>query len=280
MPDSFFSKKPGESEIKEAVAASRVTAIIELMEFPDLVKEDNIQYLNQFYHDLSQEMYLARRQNYCLGLRELEPEIQIFSERIILSSPLFLEKELPELSSVSFKLFVDFCNLILSVALKHEIALKGMGNIGDNFRRMVYSGNMTRAQARESMVLSDILKVFTFEEIFPEGFGQKIMPPVNIPYFYGEDISDSISQLSTINEIGIFMPLDILDNPCTEISVYSDMLVEKKVGRKKMYSCNWKTWVEKNPENHSFEDIQEILLDLSRRENGMGEVWKRFFEVE
>ncbi len=280
MPDPFFSNNSADSEIKDPVSASRVTAIIELMEFSELVKEDNIKFLNEFYHDLSQEMYQARRQNYCLGLRVLEPEIQIFSERIILTSPLFLEKDLPELSSVAFKLFVDFCNLILSVALKHEIAIKGMGNIGNNYRGMVYSGNMTRAQARESMVLSDILKVFTFEEIFPEGFGQKIMPPVNIPYFYGEDISNSIIQLSSINDIGIFMPLDILENPCTEITVYSDMLVEQKVGRRKMYACNWKTWVEKNPENHSLEDIRNNLLDLSNSENGRGEVWKRFMELE
>ncbi|MFW5820757.1 MAG: hypothetical protein ACOCWA_05670 [Bacteroidota bacterium] len=279
MPDPFFSNNSGDSEIRDPVSASRVTAIIELMEFSDLVKEDNIKYLNDFYHDLSQEMYFARRQNYCLGLRVLEPEIQIVSERIILTSPLFLEKDLPELSSVAFKVFVDFCNLILSVALKHEIALKGMGNIGENFRGMVFSGNMTRAQARESMVLSDILKVFTFEEIFPEGFGQKIMPPVNIPYFYGEDISNSITQLSSVNDIGIFMPLDILENSCTEITVYSEMLVEQKVGRKKMYACNWKTWVEKNPENHSLEEIRNNLLDLSNSENGRGKVWKRFMEL-
>ncbi len=280
MPDSFFTDTSGGSEIREPVAASRVTSIIELMEFADLVKEDNIHYLNKFYHELSGEMYLARRQNYCLGLRALEPEIQIFSERIILSSPLFLEKNLPELSSVTFKLFVDFCNLILSVAIKNEIALKGFANIGTNFRGVAYSGNMTRAQARESMVLSDILEVFSFEEVFPEGFGPKVMPPVNIPYFYGEDISNSIIELSSISDIGIFMPTDILDIPCTEISVYSDMLLEKKIGKRKMFACNWKSWVEKNPENYSLDEITADLNSLAESKNASGDLWKRFIEMK
>jgi hypothetical protein len=126
------------------------------------------------------------------------------------------------------------------------------------------------------MVLSDLLEVFTFDEIFPEGFGPKFIPPVNIPYFFGKDIMESMQRLNTLAEIGIFMPAHILDYPSTEIAVYSDALIETNVEGDPMYLCNWRGWMELHPENYDLEEVIAELKALMKSANGDAEVWKRF----
>jgi len=276
MPDPYFTQRLREPDLKEINAVSRATGFIELPGFKELIENEEYDSINKFYHELSQELYNARRNNYSLGLRVIEPEISIYADRIQMASQLFLEKDLPELSAISFKLFVNFCNILLSVALKHEIPLRGFANIGDNFRGSVYSDNIGRAPSEDTMVLADLLEVFSFDEIFPDGFGQKVIPPVNIPYFYGKDLAESMNQLSSLNEIGIFMPGNILDYPATEITIYSDALIETKVNGDQMYTCNWRNWMEEHPENYSLDEISENLKTLVNRTNGEGILWKRF----
>ncbi len=276
MPDPYFSQKTRETELKEIDTESRVTAFINVTGINELVEEEEFDKINKFYHDLSQDIYDTRRNNYSLGLRVIEPEMIVSNSHIRLSAPLFLERELPELSSMTFKLFVDFCNIVLSVSLKNELKVKGIGDIGYNYRGQVFSNNTGRATSEEGMVLSDLLEVFTFDEIFPEGFGQKFIPAVNIPYFYGKDIKESMHRLFSLQELGIFMPSHILDYPASEISVYSDALIETNVEGEDMYICNWRNWMEKHPENYSMIEINENLIALTKSVNGDGGIWKRF----
>lgn len=276
MPDSFFSPKPRQYDTQSTTAVSTATAFIEITGYRQILQDEDNNILSRFFQELSQEYYNLRRNNYNMGLRVIEPDISITGGRIQLSSKLFLEKNLPELSSFAFKLFVEVCNATMAVALKNDLPLKGMANIGENYKGSTYSGNIGKSAAKDTMVLSDLLEVFTFEEIFPEGFGQKIIPPVSIPFFYGKDLLEIERRFQEIDEAGIFMPLEILDTPATEIAVYSDMLIETKVSNHHMYECNWKSWIEKNPDSFDLDEILADLECLSRSESPNAAIWKKF----
>lgn len=276
MPDSYFSSRSGYSDFKNPVALSRAVAFIEIAGFDNLLQEEELDKVNKFFHEISQELYYLRRNNYNRGLRVIEPEINITGDRIQLTSSMFLERNLPELSSFSFKLFVEFCNAIMAVAIRNDIPLKGMANIGNNYRGLSYSGDPGRSSTEEIMILTDLMEIFSFEEIFPEGFGPRIIPPVSTPFFYGKDIMESLRKLTQLEEAGIFFPGDIMEFEAVEISIYSDLLLETKLDGVTYYECNWKGWMEKNPDHY---DIEEILADLeclSRSESPNAPLWSKF----
>ena len=262
--------------MKKTDAHSRVTALIEVLEFEDLNEDEEYNKLNKFFHELSQEIYHFRKQNYNLGLRAIEPELTITADRIQMTSPLYLEKDLPELSSMVFKTFIDFCNLFISVAVDNRIALSGFASIGNNYRSEVYSSINGIAHSKETMVLKDLLKVFSFDDIFPEGFQQNVIAPVSVPLFYGKDLKKVVKMLSEIREIGIFMPSDIISIPATEVAVYSDMLIDTRFNGKNFYCCNWKTYIPKNDDNFSADKMMEDLEYLSQSDNVHAPMWKKF----
>jgi len=278
MPDSFFSKKSNFPEMKDIEAVSRISAFIDIINFTDILEQDDTDRLNEFYHELSQEIYNTRRNHYGLGLSAIEPEVNVMSGRFQLTAPLYLEKDLPELSAMVFKLFVEYCNMLLSVAIKHEIAVKGAGTIGNNYKGNAYSAKTGRSSSKETMVLSDLLEIFTFDEIFPEGFGQKVISPMTIPFFYGRDLSEALRQLESIEQIGIFFPKSIMEYPAAEISVFSEMLIETNVKGELMYSCNWKSWMEKKSDDYSMEEIMDELKSNSQGEGPEAKQWKTFLE--
>jgi hypothetical protein len=277
MPDSFFFPHSSQSELKSPEALSRAVAFIEIVGFDHLiVEEEEFDKVNTFFKELSQEFYYLRMDNYNRGLRVIEPEISITGDRIQLTSSVFLERNLPELSSFSIKLFVEFCNATMAVALRNDIPLKGMASIGDNYRGLSYSGEPGRSSTEDTMVLTDLMEVFSFEEIFPEGFGARIIPPVSIPYFFGKNLSQSLKQLKQLKEAGIFFPGDIIDIEAAEISIYSDILLETTIDGVKYYECNWKGWMEKNPDHYDLEEILADLECLSRSQSPNALLWKKF----
>ncbi|MGC9345035.1 MAG: hypothetical protein ACP5E3_20185, partial [Bacteroidales bacterium] len=226
MPDSYFSPRSRHSEVQSPDAISRAVAFIEIAGLDYLIQEEEYDKVNKFFQELSQEYYNLRRSNYNRGLRVIEPEIDIIGDRIQLTSEIFLERNLPELSSFAFKLFIEFCNATMAVAIRNDIPVKGMANIGNNYRGHSYSADPGRSSSEDIMVLKDLMEVFSFEQIFPEGFGPTIIPPVSVPFFYGKDILNSLKLLKKLDEPGIFLPSSIMDIEATEISIYSDLLLE------------------------------------------------------
>ncbi len=241
----------------------------------EIIESEGSELLQRFYHNLASMLYNQRLQNYGLGLRPIEPEFQVYLDKIIISAPLFLEKHLPDLSSIIFKHFIDYCNLVLAMAIKEGIPISGMADIGNNYVGLAYSNGTNRAPSKESLIMSDLLNIFTFDEIFPYGFGQKVVAPFSIPYFYGEDLIQTEKQLAQINEIGIFMPVEIQDYQATEIAILSNMLQETNFHGNAMFSCNWRNYLENNTENLSIKEIIENVQELSAGDDENAALWKR-----
>lgn len=276
MPNPFFTKRTDNTDTNEP--ESRLTAIIEIHEIDELIENQGIGFLQKFYQGLACEVYNQRVDNYGLGLRAIEPEFQIFLGKIVITTSFFLEKNLPDLSSVIFKHFIDYCNLVLATAIKEGIAVTGLANIGNNYLGSAYSSGTRRAPSKESLIMSDLLNIFTFDEIFPHGFGQKVIPPVCIPYFFGEDLTRTGKNLSSIKEIGVFMPYEIKDYPATEVAILAGMLETTEINSNKIYSCNWKSFFEKNIHCLSIDEIMENLKKLSEGDNESAMLWKRVFK--
>lgn len=278
MIDAIYSQMIAEPATKEMKCASRVTGFMEIPGFRDLIEENKIADIEKFYLHLAQEIYETRRKNYSLGLRVIEPRLDVYAHRVSLSSPLFLEKDLPELSSMAFKQFADFCNILQVTALRSSMAIRGFCDIGSNYQGKITSKNIGRAPSKEPMVLTDILEVFNFDEVFPDGFGQQIIPPVSIPCYFGKDLNDSINKLKEIYETGIFFPGDIINYPACELAIYSGSLIETEIDGENYYTCNWRVWLEQHRKDYPIEKLDENLTKLTKRVNGEGNMWRRFLE--
>ena len=275
MINSFFSGRSGNAETNGTDPESRATAIIEIRRMDEIIETEGPELLQRFYQNLACELYNQRLQNYGHGLRAIEPGLQVFLNKIFITVPLFLEKNVPNLSSIIFKHFIDYCNLVLAMAIKEGIPIYGIADIGHDYIGSAYSTGTNRAPSKESLIMSDLLGIFTFDEIFPYGFGQKVIPPVSVSYFFGEDLIKTEKQLSEINEIGIFMPAGIEDYPATEVAILSNMLKETKIQGNAMFSCNWKGFFKNNTECLSMKEIIESLQELSEGDDENALLWKK-----
>lgn len=279
MPDSWFHSKIKKEEGLIS-NQSALTSVVEIMNFRYFHDLDKFHELNLFYEELAQEISYSRQKNYRFGFRVIEPEIVIISDKIYLFSRLFLEKNLPELSSMAFKLFVEYCNMILAVGFHHEIALRGFAGIDQGYRMTASSGGPARSTSKENLVLSDMLKVFHFDEIFPEGVGQALIPPARIPVMHSYRVLNSQKFLEEIPAVGIYFPESLRNFPLAEISIFSDMLSEVNLSGKKLFAANWQNWADSHPENFPMEEIKASLKrQVESSESGLGSFWKNYIEV-
>ena len=125
---------------------SQLTACIEILNFDDLLETGEINTIQVFYERIAQEIYNTRKKNYTWGFRVIEPEFRNFRGNLVLVSKLYKEEDLNDLNSVIFKLFIEFCNIILSAALHLHIPIRGMVHIGENY--------MGKLKSRKPAVIS------------------------------------------------------------------------------------------------------------------------------
>jgi len=222
---------------------SEVISIIEIQGFHDLVKKGEISTIQVFFERIAQEIYSTRKKNYSWGFRVIEPEFLNFSNRMFLSSKLYFEEDLSDLNSVIFKLFTEFNNIILSTALHMHIPVKGIIRIADTYRGTVHSRKPALVSGKEPLILSDLLKVFSFGEIFPHGFSSGMIPAADMPFHFGEGLSQMEADLGSIESLGIFMPLEYRENKATEVTILSNMMTVTEVNGKMLFTCNWKEWM-------------------------------------
>ncbi len=279
MPDPYFSN---EENIKDEnlTPRSALTGVIEIMNYNYFLELDKFHELQSFFNELAKEFYFSSLQKYNLGLKIIEPEIRILSDRIYIFSPLYIENNLPEMSSMAFKLFVESCNIILAVALKHELAIRGFAGIDQCIKILASAGDSFRSSKKDSLLLSDVIKVFSFDEIFPEGMGQKFIPAVDLPVFHANNFFHANQLLSEIKAIGIYMPDDIRNFPAAEITIYSDHLIETTLEGKKIFLANWANWAEKHSEDFPMDEVRDSITRLaSGKENNYSLFWKKFSEI-
>ncbi len=222
---------------------SQLSSYIRLSDFDALVRSDQIATVQVFYERVAQEIYNARKKNYSWGFGVIEPQFFNFCDRIILASKLYKEEHLADLNSVIFKLFTEFNNIILSSALNMHLPIQGIIRIGQVFQGTVRSRKPALVSGKDPLILSDLLKVYSFGEIFPNGYTDGMIPAVEMPYHFGIQLCESIDQVSKLDSVGIFMPAIHASESLTEVTVLSNMLTEVEVAGQKIYACNWREWM-------------------------------------
>jgi len=222
---------------------SQVVSNIEILGFHDLIKKGEISSIQVFFERVAQEIYNTRIKNYSWGFRVIEPEFLNFSNRMFLSSKLYLEEELADLNSVVFKLFTEFNNIILSTALNMHLPVKGIIRISDSYRGTVQSRKPALVSGKDPLILNDLLKVFSFHDIFPRGFSSGMIPAVEMPYHFGESLSQMDDDMEALEAVGIFMPLEYRNSEATEVTILSNMMKATEVNGKALFACNWKEWI-------------------------------------
>lgn len=222
---------------------SQVTSCIEIQGFHRLVEEGEISTIQVFYERVAQEIYNTRKKNYSWGFKVIEPEFLNLSDRIFLSSKLYFDEDMADLNSVVFKLFIEFNNIVLSTALHMHIPVKGIIRIGNVYKGTVTSRKPALVSGKEPLILNDLLKVFSFGEIFPHGFSSGMIPAVDMPFQFGENLSQMQDDLNGIEAVGIFMPLEYRNEQATEVTILSNMMTATEVNGKALFVCNWKEWM-------------------------------------
>jgi len=221
----------------------QLSACIEILGFNEMVANNEIDKIQVFYENIGQEIYNARKKNYSWGFRVIEPQFLNFSERIILVSKLYKEDTLADLNSVVFKLFTEFNNIILSTALHMHIPVRGVIRRGETYRGAVRSRRPAVMSGKDPLILSDLLKAFTINEIFPNGFSEGLIPAVDIPFHFGTGICQSVADITKLDSIGIFMPEEFNVAGIADVTILSNMMAETKIDGANFYACNWKEWM-------------------------------------
>jgi len=275
VPDPYFSDI--ERDKKKITARSALTAVIEILNYHYFQELDKYQDLQMFYEELSREIFQMRRQNYSFGFGVIEPEIIIHSDRINVFSFLYLEEEVPELNMMAFKIFSETLNMILATGLKHELAIRGFAGMDKGIRLHSSSGNAMQQDKKETMVLSDMLKVFSFDEIFPDGISQNFVLPVDFYSYHCNQFLNARKILDKINSIGIFCDAGTGKYPFSEVSIFSDILIETGLNGNMHYSANWINWAEKHPEQFPVRDVRAFISRKSGDTDcELQQYWKKF----
>ena len=222
---------------------SQVSSCIEILNFSDMIAGGEISRIQVLYERIGQEIYNTRKKNYSWGFRVIEPQFLNFSDRLVLVSKLYKEEELSDLNSVVFKLFTEFNNIVISVALNMHIPIRGIVRIGEIYRGAVRSRKPAVISGKDPLILADLLKVFSLGEIFPSGFSEGLIPAVDVPFHFGEGLCKSISEITILESIGIFMPLAYNKDKTADVTILSNMMVETDVNGTKCFACNWKEWM-------------------------------------
>jgi hypothetical protein len=222
---------------------SQVSSCIEIMDFDDMVRDGEIAKIQVFFERIGQEVYNARKKNYTWGFKVIEPEFYNFSEHMVLVSKLYKEENLADLNSVVFKLFTEFNNIILSTALHMHIPIRGIIRIGNTYRGSLKSKKPALVSGKDPLILSDLLKVFSFGEIFPAGFSEGFIPAFDMPFHFGESLTRSFKEVYEIDSVGIFMPMEHNKEKTADVTILSNMIVEADIHGQKWLACNWMEWM-------------------------------------
>ncbi|MCP4314372.1 MAG: hypothetical protein GY790_24215 [Bacteroidetes bacterium] len=222
---------------------TQLSSCIEILGFDEMVARGELNKIQVLYERIGQEIYNTRKKNYSWGFRVIEPQFLNFSERIILTSRLYKEETLADLNSVVFKLFIEFNNIILSTALHMQIPLRGMIRIGETYRGAVRSRKPAIMSGNDPLILSDLLKVFSIGEIFPNGFSEGLIPAVDVPFHFGSGLCKSFSSITNLDSIGIFMPEEYNKKNTADVTILSNMMADTDINGEKYLACNWKEWM-------------------------------------
>jgi hypothetical protein len=197
---------------------------------------------------------------------------------MVIHSKLYKEEELIELNSVVFKLFTEFNNIVLSTALHMHIPIRGVIRIGGTYLGSVRSRKPALVSGKDPLILSDLLKVFSLGEIFPNGFSGGLIPAVDMPYHFGESLCKAREELNSIESIGIFMPLEHNADKAADVTILSNMMVETEVDGVRCFACNWKEWMSE----HSTCSADNILTfaesEVARPSDPDGGKWQSLID--
>ena len=227
---------------------SQVSACIQILNFQEMLDSGEIEKIQIFYEHIGQEIYNTRKKNYSWGFRVIEPQFLNFSERMVLVSKLYKEEDLKDLNSVIFKLFIEFCNIVLATALHLHIPIRGMISIGETYRGAVRSRKPAVMSGKDPLILSDLMKVFSINEIFPTGFSEGLIPAVDIPFHFGQGLCSAYSEVAELESIGIFMPSEFNKDKTADVTILSNMMIETEVNGSPYLVCNWKEWMNEHTE--------------------------------
>jgi hypothetical protein len=256
---------------------SQVCSCIEIFDLPGMVEEEDVSTFQVFLERVAQEIYNTRKKNYSWGFRVIEPEFINFAERIVLVSKLYKEEDLQDLNSVVFKLFTEFNNIILSTALHMHLPIRGSIQVGDTYRGMLKSRKPALVPGKDPLILSDLLKVFSIGEIFPNGFSDGLIPAVDMPYHFGKGLCNTSREISPVESIGIFMDPEFNDDHVADVTILSNMMIKAEVNGKTQLVCNWKEWMRE----HTDCDIDNIIAFASSEESrhsDHGKKWQSLVE--
>lgn len=256
------------SNIKEK---EYIVCYIDLIDFDEMVHHRQIRNIFDFFEKLAEELYHTRTKNYSWGFKVIEPEIRQSGSNMILQARLFKKENLFDLNSMIFKLFMEYCTIILSMAIIHEIPVKGVISIGELFSGKSMTNHPDLFAREDPLVMADLLKVFSLSEIFPDGFQGAQIPAYEFPVYFGEPLSQARQLCKKIDTVGIFMPAELENDIAAEVSILSDMLVEVRLKNEKFYACNWKLWMD----SQEWISTSEIIGEM-KKNAGMegGGIWK------
>lgn len=232
--------KPVNDPIK---SHSQLFSCIQLPDFPSLLGKGQVSTIQVFYERVAQEIYNTRKKNYSWGFGVIEPRFINFCDQILLISRLYKEEELADLNSVIFKLFTEFNNIVLSTALNMHLPLRGIMRTGKVYEGTLRSRKPALVSGKDPLILSDLLKVYSFGEIFPNGYTDGMIPAVEMPFHLGDSLCQSMMEMNQLESIGIFLPAEYAKDSITEVTILSNMLTGIYVDGKNLFACNWKEWM-------------------------------------
>lgn len=276
MPDPYFFNDNLNNDL-QFTPRTALSAVIEIVDYDAYVEAGKYYDLQLFYYNLAEEVHKAIKDNYRRGFNVINPEFRIISNRIYLFSMLYLEDNVPELSSMVFNLFVDTCNMILTVSLNHGLIIRGIGGVDKLINTKISSGRAGWLEKKDTLILSDMLKVFSFDEIFPDGLDKVFIPPASLNILHCENFLKSEQLLSGINAAGIYFPDNLRNYPAAELAIYSDMLLETSLKGNKVFVSNWLSYANKHQDYFNIDELKRKLTTLAdEKRSGHSDFWKKF----
>jgi len=273
MAESPF--KPANDPIRPQL---QVHSLTEILNFDELVTSGETGTIQVLIERIAQEIYNARKKNYNWGFRVIEPEIYNDSEQIRLVSQLYKDDDLDDLNSVIFKLFTEFNNIVIATALHMHIPIRGLIWIGDAYAGSLRSKKPAMIPGKDPLILSDLLKVFSFGDIFPQGFSRGLIPAVEFPYKFGEGLTKTRRDLAGLDSVGIFMPPEMNERKIADVTVLSNMMAEVEVNGRNMYACNWKEWMSEHIDCSAENILAFAESELAGSDSPHKSKWKSLME--
>ena len=259
-------------------AHSQISSTILIHGFNSMVEHNEIARIQVLYERLAQEIYNTRKKNYSWGFRVIEPEFFNYADRINLVSKLYVEEELADLNSIVFKLFIEFNNIILSTALHMHMPITGIIRMGEAYRGSVKSRKPALVSGKDPLILSELLKVFSIGEIFPDGFSEGLIPAVDMPYHFGKIFCKSELELSAIESVGIFLPADCISDRIADVTILANMIVETEINGHRVLACNWKEWMREQTDCSADNVIAYAEKQAKKSASTDAKMWKSLIE--